>query len=175
MGLHEVATLNPARGRPPIPRAPRSLMAVLVETEIEIARPRAEVAAYACDPDNAIEWYRNIKAVEWESTPPLAVGSRIAFVASFLGQRLVYTYVVRELDPGERFVMSTDQGPFPMKTTYTWADLPDGGTRMALTNRGEPGRFAKLTVRMIEGSIRRANGGDLRRLKEILEGRPPAL
>ncbi len=149
-------------------------MPVFVETEIEIAVPRNEVAAYACDPDNATTWYRNIRSVEWESTPPLAVGSRIAFVASFLGRRLVYTYVVNELQPGERFVMSTEQGPFPMETTYTWSDLPGGGTRMTLTNRGDPGPFTKLTAPMIEGSIRRANRADLRRLKRILEPRPPA-
>ena len=51
-----------------------------VETQIEIRRPRSEVAAYAADPDNATSWYQNIKSVEWKSPKPLAVGSRIAFV-----------------------------------------------------------------------------------------------
>jgi hypothetical protein len=51
-----------------------------------IERPRAEVATYTSDPDNAPEWYSNIEAVEWESPKPLAVGSRVAFVARFLGR-----------------------------------------------------------------------------------------
>ena len=93
-----------------------------VVTETTIARPREDVAAYACDPDNATRWYENIKSVEWRSPRPLAVGTRLAFVAAFLGRRLEYTYEVRELVPGERFVMSTSEGPFPMETTYTFED-----------------------------------------------------
>ena len=146
------------------------MAAVDVRSEIEIDRPRAEVAAFACDPDNATAWYRNIKAVEWRSPPPVAVGTRLAFVAEFLGRRLAYTYEVRELVEGERFVMSTAEGPFPMETTYTWADAGEGATRMTLRNRGEPSGFAKVGGPLMRRAMRRANGEDLRRLKELLEG-----
>jgi hypothetical protein len=146
-------------------------MPVDVSSEIEIARPRAEVAAYACDPDAATEWYENIKAVEWRSPRPLAVGTRLAFVAAFLGRRLEYTYEVRELVPGERFVMSTAEGPFPMETTYSFADAGAGATRMTLRNRGEPAGFAKVAAPVMAAAMRRANGKDLRRIKEILEAR----
>src|ERR687892_147552 len=148
-------------------------MAVDVQCERTIPRPRDEVAAYAADPDNTTSWYANIKAVEWETPRPLAVGSRLAFIASFLGRRLVYTYEIRELVPGERLVMSTAQGPFPMETTYTWSESPGGGTRMTLRNCGEPSGFAKVGAPVMARAIRRANGQDLRRLKERLE-RPSA-
>ncbi len=146
-------------------------MAVDVESEIEIARPRREVAAYACDPDNATAWYQNIKAVEWVSTPPLVVGSQIAFVAQFLGRRLAYTYEVTEHVPGERFVMRTAEGPFPMRTTYTWEDTPEGGTRMTLRNNGDPSGFSKFAAPVMARAMRRANGKDLRLLRQTLEDR----
>jgi|SRR5581483_10948456 len=145
-------------------------MAVDVVTEIIIARPREEVAAYASDPDNAPRWYRNIESVEWRSAPPLAVGSRLAFVARFLGRRLAYTYELRELVPGERLVMATSEGPFPMETTYEWTDAAGGGTLMRLRNRGEPRGFPRFAAPLMARAVRRANRADLARLKRILEG-----
>jgi uncharacterized membrane protein len=144
-------------------------VAVDVVTEIDIARPREEVAAFAADPANATAWYRNITSVEWETPPPAQVGSRVRFVAKFLGRTLEYTYEVREVQPGRRFVMSTADGPFPMETTYTWEDAPGGGTHMTLRNRGEPAGFAAVTAPVMSRAMRRANEADLRRLKELLE------
>jgi hypothetical protein len=144
-------------------------MAVDVLTETVIARPRAEVAAFAADPDNATAWYENIKAVEWRTSPPLEVGSQIAFVAEFLGRRIEYTYKVREHVPGERFVMSTADGPFPMETTYMWEDAGDGATRMTLRNRGEPSGFSKVGAPIVARAMRRSNTKDLRDLKAVLE------
>ena len=143
-------------------------MGVDVVTEIEIARPRAEVAQYAMNPDNARAWYRNIKRVEWKSPKPLQVGSRIAFVAQFLGRTIAYTYEVKELVPNERFVMATAEGPFAMETTYAWSDTPSGGTKMTLGNRGSPSGFSKMAAPMMTSAIRRANRKDLARLKSIL-------
>ena len=145
-------------------------MAVDVLSEITIARPRAEVAAFAADPDNAPAWYVNIKSAEWQSERPLRVGSRIAFVAQFLGRRLAYVYEVVELVAGERLVMRTAQGPFPMETSYGWESTADGGTRMTLRNRGDPKGFSRLVAPFMAAAIGRANRKDLARLKSILEG-----
>ena len=129
------------------------------------------MAAYATDPANAPAWYENIESVEWQTDPPAAVGSRVAFVAQFLGRRLAYTYEIVELVPGERLVMRTQQGPFPMETTYTWSPEGDGAARMTLRNRGEPAGFSRLVAPFLGRAVRRANRIDLANLKAILEHR----
>jgi uncharacterized membrane protein len=143
-----------------------------VLTEVVIRRPRRDVAEYAGNPDNAPSWYVNIKSVEWKTQPPVGVGSRVAFVAHFLGRRLEYTYEIVELVRGERLVMRTAEGPFPMETTYTWDTLPEGSTRMTLRNRGMPSGFSKLAAPFMAAAMRRANRKDLARLRALLEQSP---
>jgi uncharacterized membrane protein len=146
-------------------------MTVDVTSEIEIERPRPEVAAFASNLDQTTTWYANIVSVNWQTPGPAAVGSRITFEARFLGRTLSYTYEIRELVPDGRLVMSTAEGPFPMETTYTWEDTPSGGTRMTLRNRGEPSGFTKVAAPAMAAAMRRATRKDLRTLKVLLERR----
>jgi hypothetical protein len=144
-------------------------MAVDVTTRDTIHRPIDVVSAYAADPSNACEWYANIEAVEWVTEPPVAVGSRVAFVARFLGRRLAYTYEITELEPGDRLVMQTAEGPFPMETTYTWTAVDDASTEMTLRNAGQPRGFSKLVTPFMAMAMHRANRKDLTALRRILE------
>lgn len=148
-------------------------MSVDILTEATIRAPLEAVAAYASDPSNAPEWYVNIESVEWETPPPAGVGSRVKFVARFLGRRLVYTYELVELVPNERLVMRTAEGPFPMETTYTWSPAGDGSTHMTLRNRGEPAGFSKVAAPAMAAAMRRANTKDLATLRRILEAKHP--
>jgi hypothetical protein len=140
---------------------------VTVETIVE--RPVADVAAFAADPSRAPEWYANIRSVEWETAPPLAVGSRLRFVALFLGRRLAYTYDVVDLIPEQRLVMRTAAGPFPMETTYEWEEAGPGRTTMRLRNRGSPSGFGRAAAPIVAAAVRRNTTKDLARLKRLLE------
>jgi uncharacterized membrane protein len=144
-------------------------VSVDVHSEIVIDRPIGDVARYAADPGNAPEWYANIESVEWKTPPPAVVGSKVAFVARFLGRRLEYTYELTELVPEERLVMRTVEGPFPMETTYTWSSAGPAATRMTLRNRGEPAGFSKLAAPFMAPMMRRANRKDLAKVKTLLE------
>lgn len=140
-----------------------------VRTQTTIDRPVEQVAPWAADPVNAPRWYDNIISAEPLSDAPFGVGSRTNFVATFLGRRLEYTYEVTEYAPGRRLVMSTTTGPFPMETTYEWEVVATDATRMTLRNRGRPAGVGRIFGGVMAPLVRRANRGDLARLKAVLE------
>ncbi len=146
-------------------------MGVDAETELVIERPVSVVCEYAANPENAPEWYANIDSAAWQTPPPLDVGSRVTFVAHFLGKRLEYTYEITEWRPGEVLVMRTSEGPFPMETTYRWEATADGHTLMKLQNRGQPSGFSRIAAPLMVRAMRRANEKDLIALREILLSR----
>lgn len=140
-----------------------------VESAIVIHRPQTVVADYAANPDNAPEWYRNIDSAKRQTSGTLAVGSRVAFTARFLGRTLSYVYEVTEYERAQKLVMRTAEGPFPMETTYTWTALANS-TRMTLRNRGEPTGFSRIAAPVLVRAMRSANHKDLATIKRLLEG-----
>jgi hypothetical protein len=71
-------------------------------------------------------------------------------------------------------VMRTQQGPFPMQTTYTWIAESPAATRMTLRNAGEPAGFSAVAAPVMSAAMRRANRKDLANLKAILEQAHPS-
>jgi uncharacterized membrane protein len=150
----------------------RRMRMVDVEARILIRRPRAEVADYAGNPENAPKWYVNIDSAWRQDSGAATVGSKVSFTARFLGRDLTYTYEIVELIPGEKLVMRTSEGPFPMRTAYQWTDA-DSGTLMTLRNTGQPSGFSRLAAPVMALMMKRAMQKDLQKLKGLLEAPQP--
>ena len=142
-----------------------------VLTEITIAQSIDVVSEYAMNPDNAPEWYVNIKSIEWQTPKPLVIGSKLAFKAHFLGKELSYIYEVVALESRAKLVMRTADGPFPMETTYEWSALDNSSTRMTLRNRGNPKGFSKIFAPFMALMMKKANNKDLKKIKKLIESR----
>jgi uncharacterized membrane protein len=148
-------------------------MSIDITAAVVVRRPLAEVAAYMIDPTHDPEWIGGVREVRMETPPPLAVGSRVARVASFLGKRVEYVNEVTELDPERVLDMRSVKAPFPMRVTYTF-EAVDGETPATTVRnrvRGAPGGFFALFGPLLGPLVKRSVQKDLERLRDGLEAR----
>jgi len=142
----------------------RIAVTVDVLTEIVIDRPLAQVAAYAADPTNAPAWYHNIRSVTGRPRHPSPVGSRLAFVAQFLGPATGLHVRHHALEPQALLMMRTAQGPFPMETTYTWAAIDDNQPHPH--DPAQPWRTRRVQPHRCAGHDRRDASGQPQRSRK---------
>jgi uncharacterized membrane protein len=145
-------------------------MSIDITVETTIGRPAEEVAWFAMDPANDPVWIGGISEARMITDGPLAAGSRVARVASFLGKRIEYVNEIDELAPGERLVMHSVAGPFPMRITYEFAGR-EGGTVARIRVEGDAGGFYGVAGPLLRRKVRRSVAGDLATLKGLLERR----
>lgn len=144
-------------------------MSVDITATVVIEQPIESVAAFAGDPSNAPQWHRRIVRAEWQTEPPIALGSRITFHSRFLGRELTATYQVSELTADEQVAMTGSEGPFPTTTTSTWRRVGDRVTHMTLRTHIEPTGWSNLLAPLMKAVIRRTMRHDLDDLKQLLE------
>jgi uncharacterized membrane protein len=144
-------------------------MSIDVLGEVSVRRPREEVAAYMTDPANDPEWIGGLREARLVGEGPLAEGSRVARVASFMGRRVEYVNEVTTLDRGRVLEMRSVKAPFPMHITYTFEEA-DGGTVVRNRVRGGGGLFS-LGSPLFAPMVKRSVQKDLERMRDLLEAR----
>jgi uncharacterized membrane protein len=142
-------------------------MSIDVVAEVHIRRPRERVAAYMSDPGNDPQWIGGLREARLLGDGPLAEGSRVARVASFLGRKVEYVNEITTLDPGRILEMRSVKAPFPMHITYSFEER-DGGTLVRNHVRGGGGLFS-LGSPLFAPMVRRNVQRDLERLRDVLE------
>jgi uncharacterized membrane protein len=144
-------------------------MSIDVLGEVNVRRPREEVAAYMTDPANDPQWIGGLHEARLLGDGPVAEGSRVARVASFMGRRVEYVNEVAALEPGRVLEMRSVKAPFPMHITYTFEDA-DGGTVVRNRVRGGGGLFS-LGSPLFAPMVKRNVQKDLERMRDLLEAR----
>jgi uncharacterized membrane protein len=145
-------------------------MAVDVTATETIDRPCDEVAAYLRDPANDTRWIGGIRSARLLSPGPVAIGSQVERVATFLGRRVQYVNEITELT-ADRLAMRSVRSPFPMRVTYGHRDTGDSTTEVSVRVEGDAGRFYALVGPLLGLAVRRSITRDLRNLKQLLEAR----
>jgi uncharacterized membrane protein len=135
--------------------------------------PRSHVAQYVIDHRNDLTWIGGISESELLGDPPVAVGSRVRRVASFMGRRIEYVNEVTALEPDTRLEMRSVKSPFPMVVTYGFQDA-DGGTATSVRVQGDPSALYRIAGPLLARQVRRSVQGDLERLRTILESGSPS-
>jgi hypothetical protein len=143
-------------------------MAIDVTARTVITRPREDVAAYVIDHRNDPIWIGGISESELLGTGPIAEGSRVRRVASFLGKRIEYVNEVVRLEPGRLLDMRSVKSPFPMRVTYAFADGA-GGTETSVRVQGEPSGVYRIGGPMMRRAVQRSIDRDVATLKRVLE------
>jgi uncharacterized membrane protein len=143
-----------------------------VTVEVEIARPRDEVARYAGDWRNDASWIGGVSEARQVTDRPFGVGSQVMRVASFMGRRIEYVTEVVAHEPVLRLAMRSVRGPFPLDVVYEFEDAA-AGTRMRIRARGDASVFYRLAGPLLARAVKRSIAGDLERLKGLLEANAP--
>jgi hypothetical protein len=141
------------------------------ELSIVIKRPIEEAFAFLANLENDVKWHSAFIEVRKTSAGSLGVGARFLVFEGFLGRRSPGTeYEVTEYEPNRIAAWKTMSGPLQIKFWRIFESV-QSGTRFAVRYEGEPRGFLKLAWPLITRMVKRQQGGDMRKLKELMEVR----
>jgi uncharacterized protein YndB with AHSA1/START domain len=140
-------------------------------SHVYIARPPAEVFAYATDPMRFAEWQHDVVRVRTDDDRPLGVGSRFTTTRRIGRLEHSSTQEISELSPPRRFAVRGVDGPLRANASITVAPV-DGGSgsqvTFALDFAGQ-GMGKVLVPDVVRRLAERAAPRSYRKLKERLE------
>ncbi len=140
-----------------------------MRSEVEIARPPAEVFGVIADMSRNPEWQKGMVSCEWTSEAPHGVGSTYDQVASFMGKKILTTFEVTEFEEPTRIRIQSIVSTFPLDITRT-VEATTNGSRITAVVKGEPGGLMKLFAPLMNRQAQRSIDADYQRLVALLEG-----
>jgi uncharacterized membrane protein len=142
-----------------------------IELSIVIKQPIEDAFAFLANLENDVKWHSAFVEVRKTSEGSLGIGARFTVFEGVLGRRTPGTeYEVTEYEPNQTAAWKTVSGPLQPKFWRTF-ECVESGTRFAVRYEGEPRGFLKLAWPLITRMVKRQQGGDMRKLKELMETR----
>jgi uncharacterized protein YndB with AHSA1/START domain len=129
-----------------------------------IAAPPETVARVLFDATRDPQWIGGAKRATILGPMPYGVGTRVKREGAFIGRTFSWTTEVTEYVPERLARMKHVAGPFKGGVDYSVAPVGNG-TEVTIRNYGEASFWFPFMGTMMRMSV----GGDLRRLKRIVE------
>jgi uncharacterized membrane protein len=142
----------------------------VIVASVTIARPRAEVFAFACDYRNDPMWRAGVESMQVMPDGASRLGTSVRERLRLFGRTMVTDSVVVEYVPGQRIAFRSTRGPLSVAGTRHVGDDGDG-TRFTFEVEASPTGVYKALRPLMERAFRQRLTGDLARLKGVLERR----
>ncbi len=146
-------------------------MAISVIEKIEIDATPAEVAKIMFDPNNDIRWMGGIHEVREINGLPLKQGSTVHRISGFAGKKVDYILKVIKIIPDQFVEFETTKSPFPMNIIYEISGYEENKSMAQITLKGSSKGFLMFLDRLSTIMVSQNLKGDLRHLKDMVEGR----
>ena len=140
-------------------------MPMLIEREIEIARPVEEVFDFVADPRHDVRWCRKVRSVERVADGRYAVVHKP--VPGRPARRMEMTRVTAE--PPHRLEWREDDGTDVFRVAYSLSATPSGGTLLRQRSDATIGAVPRWLHPLWRRGIGRDLQRQLRDLKQLLE------
>lgn len=139
-----------------------------LHAERDISRPAEEVADFFFDSTNNPLWQRGMRRCEWQTPPPIGVGSIYEQEAVFMGRPVISTFQVIEHRPFEMIKIETLSSTFPLTITRSVERIDEATSEVRAEIQGSPAGLLGLLGPLIRRLAQRSVDADYDRLVELM-------
>ncbi|WP_270180018.1 SRPBCC family protein [Alkalihalobacillus sp. CinArs1] len=141
---------------------------MVIKTERVINRDPSVVFDYISNFENNPVWQGGMIEAAFTSEGPLQEGSTYDQTATFLGKRIITSFVVTRFEPNTCIQIESVTSTFPIKVTRS-VEAAEEGCLVRAVVEGNPGGLFKLATPLLKKMVHRSVDQDYQNLKNILE------